>query len=90
VSTVEFRRQNKIAFPVGRRYDHNFLRFSPISSGKIGVLLKKQYEPNFAKASSFLNENRTFFRRIFSAKIFSKSVHAGRPLCQLGKLTDEK
>jgi hypothetical protein len=33
----------------GRCYDHNFLRFSPISGEKIGIFLKNQgYDSNIA------------------------------------------
>jgi hypothetical protein len=37
----------------GRCYDHNFLRFLPIFSEKIGIFLKNQcYDNFFAKTSS--------------------------------------
>jgi hypothetical protein len=47
----------------GRCYDHNFLRFFPIFSEKIGVLLKYQcYDQLFSKFSFVLSQKRQFFR----------------------------
>jgi hypothetical protein len=61
--------QDKDDMTWGGCYDHNFLRFFPISGEKIGVFLKYQcYDQLFSKFSFVLSQKRQFFRKIFRRK----------------------
>jgi hypothetical protein len=62
-------------------YDHNFLRFLPITVGKIGVFLKNHqcYDPIFAKTISMYFEQKSHFWRKYLKRYHVFSPNKSSP-----------